>query len=83
LDCRGGEDRIKELRLTTRDVPDYDVLMKGRLNLLDKHGLKLSDIQNVIATLRPLDGAKDFLDELRSFTQVLLLSIRSRNLPSR
>jgi phosphoserine / homoserine phosphotransferase len=65
---------IKELRLTTRDVPDYDALMKGRLNLLDKHGLKLSDIQAVIATLRPLEGAKQFLDELRSITQVIILS---------
>src|SRR5581483_5884966 len=65
---------IAELRLTTRDIPDYDVLMKGRLNILDRHGLKLSDIQNVISTLRPLDGAKAFLDELRAFTQVLILS---------
>ena len=65
---------IKELRLTTRDIPDYDVLMKGRLKLLDQHGLKLSDIQNVIATLRPLDGGREFLDELRSLTQVLILS---------
>ena len=65
---------ISELRLTTRDIPDYDVLMKGRLNILDRHGLKLSDIQNVIATLRPLEGAKAFLDELRAFGQVLILS---------
>ncbi|MDB6019915.1 MAG: thrH [Pedosphaera sp.] len=65
---------IKELQLTTRDVPDYDVLMKGRLNILDQHGLKLSDIQSVIATLRPLDGGKEFLDTLRSLTQVLILS---------
>jgi phosphoserine/homoserine phosphotransferase len=65
---------IKELRLTTRDIPDYDVLMKGRLKILDQHGLKLSDIQEVIGTLRPLDGGKEFLDELRSFTQVLILS---------
>lgn len=65
---------IKELRLTTRDIPDYDVLMKGRLKLLDQHGLKLSDIQEVIGSLRLLDGAKDFLDELRSFTQVIILS---------
>ena len=65
---------IRELRLTTRDIPDYDILMKGRLNLLDQHGLKLSDIQQVISTLRPMSGGKEFLDELRSFTQVLILS---------
>ena len=65
---------IKELRLTTRDVPDYDVLMRGRLKILDQHGLKLADIQGVIGTLRPMEGAKEFLDELRSVTQVLILS---------
>ena len=65
---------IPELRRTTRDEPDYDKLMRGRLALLDQHGLKLSDIQNVIATLRPLDGAKAFLDELRSLVQVIILS---------
>jgi phosphoserine/homoserine phosphotransferase len=66
--------KIPELRLTTRDVPDYDVLMKGRLKILHEHDLKLQDIQNVIATLRPLDGALDFLNDLRSITQVVLLS---------
>ena len=65
---------IKELRRTTRDEPDYDKLMRGRLKILDEHGLKLSDIQEVIGTLRPLEGGKEFLDELRSFTQVLILS---------
>jgi phosphoserine/homoserine phosphotransferase len=65
---------IPELRRTTRDEPDYDKLMRGRLALLDKHGLKLSEIQKVIGTLRPLDGAKEFLDELRSFMQVVILS---------
>jgi phosphoserine / homoserine phosphotransferase len=65
---------IKELRLTTRDIPDYDVLMKGRLKILDQHGLKLTDIQNVIGTLRPLDGALEFLRELRAATQVIILS---------
>jgi phosphoserine/homoserine phosphotransferase len=65
---------IKELRRTTRDEPDYDKLMRGRLKILDEHGLKLSDIQQVIGTLRPLEGGKEFLDELRSFTQVLILS---------
>jgi phosphoserine/homoserine phosphotransferase len=66
--------KIPELRRTTRDEPDYDKLMHGRLALLDKHNLKLSDIQNVITSLRPLNGAKDFLDELRTLTQVLILS---------
>jgi len=65
---------IKELRRTTRDEPDYDKLMRGRLAILDQNGLKLSDIQNVIASLRLLDGAKEFLDELRSFVQVIILS---------
>jgi phosphoserine/homoserine phosphotransferase len=65
---------IPELRRTTRDEPDYDKLMRGRLAILDKHGLKLSDIQNVIGTLRPLPGAKEFLDELRSLVQVIILS---------
>jgi phosphoserine/homoserine phosphotransferase len=65
---------IEKLRLTTRDVPDYDVLMKGRLKLLDENGLKLRDIQDVIGTLHPLDGAREFLDELRSITQVIILS---------
>ena len=65
---------IKELRRTTRDEPDYDKLMRARLKILDQHGLKLSDIQKVIGTLRPLPGGKEFLDELRSFTQVIILS---------
>ena len=65
---------IKELRRTTRDEPDYDKLMRGRLKILDQHGLKLSDIQQVIGTLRPLDGAKEFLDGLRSLVQVIILS---------
>ena len=65
---------IKELRRTTRDEPDYDKLMRGRLAILDQHGLKLSDIQQVIGTLRPLPGGKEFLDELRSFVQVVILS---------
>ncbi len=65
---------IKELRRTTRDEPDYDKLMRGRLKILDQHGLKLSDIQQVIGTLRPLEGAKEFLDELRSLVQVIILS---------
>lgn len=65
---------IKELRLTTRDIPDYDVLMKGRLKILDAHGLKLADIQDVIGTLEPLEGALEFLRKLRSITQVIILS---------
>jgi phosphoserine/homoserine phosphotransferase len=65
---------IKELRLTTRDIPDYDVLMKGRLKLLEQHGLKLSAIQGVIGSLQLLDGAREFLDELRSMMQVIILS---------
>jgi phosphoserine / homoserine phosphotransferase len=66
--------RIPELRLTTRDIPDYDVLMRGRLKILDERGLKLKDIQEVIATLRPLEGAREFMEDLRSFTQVIILS---------
>jgi phosphoserine/homoserine phosphotransferase len=65
---------IKELRRTTRDEPDYDKLMRGRLAILDRHGLKLSDIQQVIGSLQPLEGGKAFLDELRSFVQVIILS---------
>ena len=65
---------IPELRRTTREEPDYDVLMQGRLTILDQHGLKLPDIQEVIATLSPMEGAKAFLDELRSLTQVIILS---------
>lgn len=65
---------IPELRRTTRDEPDYDVLMRGRLRILEQHGLKLSDIQAVIGSLAPLPGARAFLDELRTLTQVLILS---------
>lgn len=65
---------IPELRRTTRDEPDYDKLMRGRLAILDQHGLKLSDIQNVIGSLSPLPGGKEFLDELRASVQVLILS---------
>ena len=66
--------KIPELRLTTRDVPDYDVLMKRRLGLLADHGLKLKDIQAVIRKMEPLEGAKAFLDGLRARTQVVILS---------
>jgi phosphoserine / homoserine phosphotransferase len=65
---------VEALRRTTRDEPDYDVLMRGRLELLADHGLKLSDIQEVIGTLRPLEGAVAFLRELRTLAPVIILS---------
>jgi phosphoserine / homoserine phosphotransferase len=65
---------IPELRRTTRDEPDYDKLMLGRLAILDQHGLKLSDIQSVIGSLQPLTGAKQFLDDLRATVPVIILS---------
>jgi phosphoserine/homoserine phosphotransferase len=65
---------IPELRRTTRDEPDYDKLMRGRIAILDKHGLKLTDIQEVIGAMSPLPGALEFLRELRSLTQVIILS---------
>ena len=65
---------IEELKLTTRDIPDYDELMLGRLAILKKHNLKLKDIQKVIETLAPLDGACDFLQWLKSEFQVIILS---------
>ena len=68
------ETGIAEFRRTTRDEPDYDKLMRYRLGLLKQHGLKLADIQTVIARLVPLPGAKDFLDTLRSRYQVIILS---------
>jgi phosphoserine/homoserine phosphotransferase len=68
------ETGIPELRRTTRDEPDYDKLMRGRLAILDAHGLKLSDIQAVIAKLSPLEGALGFLETLRARTQVIILS---------
>jgi phosphoserine/homoserine phosphotransferase len=66
--------KIPELRLTTRDEPNYDVLMKRRLKILDERKLKLGDIQAVIGSMAPLDGAKDFLAWLRTQCQVLILS---------
>ena len=66
--------KIPELRRTTRDEPDYDKLMRYRLAILDQHGIKLSDIQAVIGSLTLLHGAKNFLDELRTLTQVIILS---------
>ena len=65
---------IEELRLTTRDISDYDELMRGRLQILEREGLRLSDIQAVIAQLSPLEGAADFLDRLREEFQVIILS---------
>lgn len=65
---------IEELRATTRDIPDYNVLMKQRLAILDQHGLKIDDIQEVIATLEPLPGAIDFVNWLRERFQVIILS---------
>ena len=65
---------IPELRRTTRDEPDYDKLMHYRMDILKAHGLGLKEIQATIARIDPMPGAKEFLDELRSFTQVLILS---------
>ncbi len=65
---------IAELRLTTRDEPDYDLLMTNRIKILHQHNLKLTDIQEVIGTLQPLAGAREFLAELRAITQVIILS---------
>jgi len=65
---------IEALKATTRDIPDYDVLMKQRLNILAEHKLKLTDIQDVIATLSPLEGAVEFLDSLREQYQLVILS---------
>ena len=68
------ESGLTMLKRTTRDEPDYDKLMKWRLGILKEHGYKLKDVQNVIAKLEPLEGAKEFLDELRELTQVIVLS---------
>ena len=65
---------IPEFRRTTRDEPDYDKLMKFRIDLLEKHGLGLKEIQDVIAKIDPMEGAKEFLDALRAKTQVVILS---------
>ena len=65
---------IPELRRTTRDEPDYDKLMHWRLGILKEHGLGLKEIQDTIAKIEPLPGAREFLDELRSFSQVILIS---------
>ena len=68
------ESGIPELKKTTRDEPDYDKLMKWRLGVLKEHGLGLKEIQETIEKIQPLPGAKEFLDELRNFSQVILIS---------
>ncbi|MCR5154828.1 MAG: bifunctional phosphoserine phosphatase/homoserine phosphotransferase ThrH [Lachnospiraceae bacterium] len=68
------ESGIPELKRTTRDEPDYDKLMKWRIGILKEHGLGLKEIQETIAKIDPMPGAKEFLDELRSITQVIILS---------
>ncbi|MGN0637126.1 MAG: bifunctional phosphoserine phosphatase/homoserine phosphotransferase ThrH [Huintestinicola sp.] len=65
---------IPELKKTTRDEPDYDKLMKWRIGILKEHGLGLKEIQDTIAKIDPMPGAKEFLDELRSLTQVIIIS---------
>ena len=65
---------IPELKKTTRDEPDYDKLMAYRIAILKEHGLGLKEIQDVIETIEPMEGARQFLDELRSFTQVIIIS---------
>jgi len=65
---------IPELKRTTREEPDYDKLMKYRIGILKEHGLGLKEIQETIAKIEPMEGAKEFLDELRSITQVIILS---------
>lgn len=68
------ETGIPELKRTTRDEPDYDKLMKYRINILKEHGLGLKEIQETIAKIDPMPGAKEFLDELRAMTQVIIIS---------
>lgn len=65
---------IPELKKTTRDEPDYDKLMNYRIGILKEHGLGLKEIQDVIASIDPMPGAKEFLDELRELTQVIIIS---------
>ncbi|MBE5743099.1 MAG: bifunctional phosphoserine phosphatase/homoserine phosphotransferase ThrH [Clostridiales bacterium] len=68
------ETNIPELEITTREEPDYDKLMKYRIKILKEHGLGLNEIQQTISKIKPLDGAKEFLDKLRDITQVVILS---------
>ena len=69
-----NESGIPELKKTTRDEPDYDKLMKWRIGVLKEHGLGLKEIQDTIAKIDPIPGAKEFLDELRTFSQVIIIS---------
>ena len=66
---------IPELKKTTRDEPDYDKLMNYRIGILKEHGLGLKEIQDVIASIDPMPGAKEFLDELRELTQVIIYPV--------
>lgn len=66
--------KIPELRLTTRDITDYDVLMNQRLEILAQHGLKLKDIQDVIATIKPMEGANEFINWIKEITQLIIVS---------
>ncbi len=66
--------KIPELRITTRDEPDYDKLMNYRIKILKEHNLGIKEIQSVISLIDPMDGAREFLDELRSFSQVIIIS---------
>lgn len=66
--------KIPELRLTTRDITDYDVLMNQRLEILAQHGLKLKDIQDVIATIKPMEGANEFINWIKDITQLIIVS---------
>ena len=68
------ESGIPELKITTRDEPDYDKLMKYRIKILKEHGLGLKEIQDTIRKIQPLEGAKEFLDELRKLGQVIIIS---------
>ena len=76
------ETGIPELEKTTRDEPDYDKLMNYRINILKEHGLGLKEIQETIAKIDPMPGAKEFLDELRSITQVITVSYTHLTLPT-
>ena len=73
---------IPELKRTTRDEPDYDKLMEWRLGILKEHGLGLKEIQDTIAKIDPIPGAKEFLDELRKITQVITVSYTHLTLPT-
>lgn len=77
------ETGIPELEKTTRDEPDYDKLMNYRINILKEHGLGLKEIQETIAKIDPMPGAKEFLDELRSITQVIIISDTFHSLQAR